>query len=445
MQTSVTTQPWHEHGETMMTAETNGSVALDAKAGRYRWVICGLLFAATAVNYIDRQMIGVLKPTLKAEFGWHESDFATIVLWFQLAYAIGYLGFGKLVDMIGARLGYTFALIVWTVGHMAHGLATGVASFAAARFGLGLGESGNFPAGIRAVADWFPQRERALAIGLFNAGANVGAIITPLLVPALVLWFGWRSAFYFTGIFGLLWLVAWWLIYRHPQDSTKVTEGELAWIRQDPVDPVAKIGWGQLIFLRETWCYALGKFLIDPIWWFFLFWLPGYLFDRYHLDLKTFGVPLAAIYILSDLGSIAGGWLSSALIRRGYSVNAARKVTMLICAICVLPIWFAQSIESVWGAVLVIGLATAAHQAFSANVYTLPSDLFPRGAVGSVVGIGGTVGALGGMGMAWFTGHILDATHSYALLFAICASAYLVALTAIHLLSPKLTPAQIAS
>lgn len=270
--------------------------AASAKAGRYRWVIVGLLFAATAVNYIDRQMIGVLKPTLVAEFGWTESDFANIVFWFQMAYAIGYIGFGRIVDAVGARLGYTIAIVIWTIGHMAHGFATGVASFAAARFGLGVGESGNFPAGIRAVTDWFPQRERAFAIGLFNAGANVGAIITPLLVPVLVLWFGWRAAFFLTGIFGVAWLVAWWFIYRHPAEHKRVTPAELAWIEQDPADPVEKIGWSRLLTVRETWAYALGKFLIDPIWWFFLFWLPGYLFERYDMDLKTFGLPLAAIY-----------------------------------------------------------------------------------------------------------------------------------------------------
>jgi MFS transporter, ACS family, hexuronate transporter len=414
-----------------------------AKAGRYRWVVVALLFAATAINYIDRQMIGVLKPTLTKEFAWTEADFAHIVFWFQLAYAIGYMSFGKVVDVVGARLGYAVAIVVWTISHMAHGLAAGVTSFALARFGLGIGESGNFPAGIRAVTDWFPQKERAFAIGLFNAGANVGAIITPLLVPLLVLWFDWRMAFYITGIFGILWLIAWSALYRHPDQHQRVTPRELAWIRQDPADPVEPIGWGRLIMVRETWAYALGKFLIDPIWWFFLFWLPGYLFTRYHLDLKTFGLPLAAIYLISDFGSIAGGWMSSRLIKAGRTPNFARKITMLVCALCVLPIGFAQSLDNVWVAVLVIGLATAAHQAFSANLYTLPSDMFPRGAVGSVVGIGGTVGALGGMGMALFTGYILDATGSYNVLFAICASAYLTALLVVHLLSPKLAPARL--
>ncbi len=417
--------------------------AAAANAGRYRWVIVALLFAATAINYIDRQMIGVLKPTLVAEFGWTESDFANIVFWFQVAYAIGYVGFGRIVDVVGARLGYSIAIVIWTIGHMAHGFATGVASFAAARFGLGIGESGNFPAGIRAVTDWFPQRERAFAIGLFNAGANVGAIITPLLVPVLVLYFGWRSAFFITGIFGVFWLAAWWFIYRHPAEHKRITPGELAWIQQDPADPVEQIGWSRLLSVRETWAYALGKFLIDPIWWFFLFWLPGYLFERYDMDLKTFGLPLAAIYLISDFGSIFGGWMSSRLIKAGRTPNFARKSTMLLCALAVTPIWFAQSIDSVWAAVLIIGLATAAHQAFSANLYTLPSDVFPRGAVGSVIGIGGTVGALGGMGMALFTGYILDSTGSYEILFAICASAYLLALAVVHLLSPRLAPANV--
>ncbi|GMM62346.1 MFS transporter [Novosphingobium sp. IK01] len=408
--------------------------------GRRRWGVVALLFAATAINYIDRQMIGVLKPTLAADFHWSESDFAGIVFWFQVAYAIGYLSFGKVVDALGARLGYTVAIVIWTVSHMAHGFATGLVSFAVARFGLGLGESGNFPAGIRAVTDWFPQRERALAIGVFNAGANVGAIITPLLVPLLVLWFDWRMAFFVTGFFGVAWLAAWWLLYRHPREHARVGEAELAWIAQDPADPLEPIGWARLLVVKETWAYALGKFLVDPIWWFFLFWLPGYLFSRYDLDLKTFGLPLAAIYLISDLGSIAGGWLSSRLIRAGRTPNVARKITMLICAVCVTPIWFVQGVDSMWAAVGIIGLATAAHQAFSANLYTLPSDVFPRGAVGSVVGIGGTVGAFGGMGMALFAGYILDATHSYHVLFAICASAYLVALAVIHLLSPRLAP-----
>ncbi|WP_294302572.1 MFS transporter [uncultured Sphingomonas sp.] len=427
-----------------MATDASIPQAATERVGRYRWVIVAMLFAATAINYVDRQMIGVLKPTLKGEFGWTESDFAAIVFWFQVAYAIGYIGFGKIVDAVGARAGYTIAIIIWTISHMAHGLATSITTFAMARFGLGIGESGNFPAGIKAVTDWFPQKERAYAIGLFNAGANVGAIITPLLVPWLVLMFDWRVAFYVTGIFGIVWLVAWWAIYRHPSEHPRVSTPELDYIQQDPVDPVTPLTWGQVLRVKETWAFALGKFFIDPIWWFFLFWLPGYLFDRYDMDLKTFGLPLAAIYLISDVGSIAGGWLSSKLIAAGKTPNFARKVTMAICATCVLPIFFAQEISSVWGAVLVIGLATAAHQAFSANLYALPSDMFPRGAVGSVVGIGGTVGAIGGMGMALFTGYILDATNNnYSVLFAIAGSAYFVALAAVHLLSPRLARVEV--
>lgn len=428
----------------MTQATAEGSAPPVPNVGRYRWVIVGLLFLATAINYVDRQMIGVLKPTLQHEMGWTESDFANIVFWFQVAYAIGYIGFGRIVDMIGARLGYAVAIVIWTISHMAHGLAHSVTQFAMARFGLGVGESGNFPAGIRAVTDWFPQKERAFAIGLFNAGANVGAIITPLLVPFLVLTFDWRVAFYVTGIFGILWLIAWWAIYRHPSEHPKVSKEELAWIQQDPADPVEPIGWGRLLTVKETWAYAIGKFCIDPIWWFFLFWLPGYLFERYDMDLKTFGLPLAAIYLISDFGSIAGGWMSSKLIKAGRTPNFARKLTMFVCACCVIPVYFAQSIDNVWTAVLIIGLATAAHQAFSANLYTLPSDIFPRGAVGSVVGVGGMVGAVGGMSMALFTGYILESTgNNYQILFAICASAYFVALLVVHLLSPKLARVEI--
>ncbi len=405
--------------------------------GRYRWVIVALLFAATAINYIDRQMIGVLKPTLSKELHWSETDYANIIFWFQAAYAVGYLGFGRIVDKIGARLGYTVAFIIWTIAHVAHGGVRSMTQFAMARFALGIGESGNFPAGIKAVTEWFPVRERALAIGVFNAGSNVGAIVTPLIVPAITLAYGWRMAFVATGAFSIIWLIVWWLVYKRPAEQPRLSADELAYIQQDPEDPVTPLPWRALIGKRETWAYALGKFCIDPIWWFFLFWLPGYLGTRYHLDLKSFGPPLVAIYVLSDLGSIAGGWLSSGLIKRGQSVNRARKTAMFICALAVLPIFFAQNIDNMWVAVAVIGLATAAHQAFSCNIYTLPSDIFPRSAVGSVLGIGGTVGAIGGMLFAKYAGYILDATGSYSVLFGIAASAYFIALGLIHLLTPN--------
>lgn len=417
--------------------------AAAARAGHYRWAIVGLLFTATVINYVDRQMIGVLKAPISEDMGWSEGDFANVIFWFQMAYAVGYLGFGKVVDLIGARLGYAIAFIIWQLAHIAHGGAYSVTQFAMARFGLGIGESGNFPAGIKAVTEWFPAKERALAIGLFNAGSNIGAILTPLLIPLIVVAWGWRSAFVITGLLAFIWLAFWLVMYRSPREHKKVTDGELAWIEQDPADPAVHIGYGAVLSRRETWAFSLGKFFIDPIWWFFLFWLPGYLLERYDLNLLTFGLPLAAIYLISDAGSVAGGWMSSRLMKGGRSANFARKITMFTCACAVLPIFFAQSIDSVWLAVLVIGLATAGHQAFSANLLALPSDTFPRGAVGSVIGIGGTAGAVGGMLMTMATGWILEADpENYTILFAIAACAYFLALVAVHLLSPRLEKAQ---
>ncbi|MDE2340728.1 MAG: MFS transporter, partial [Alphaproteobacteria bacterium] len=364
--------------------------------------------------------------------------------WFQAAYALGYLVFGRIVDRVGARIGFTMAVIIWTLAHMAHGLARSAAQFMLARVALGIGESGGFPASLKAVAEWFPQRERALAIGIFNAGTNIGAVITPLIVPGLVLHYGWPAAFYVTGGFGLVWLLLWWILYRRPEESKRVSASELNYIRQDGPDPSARLGWFAVMRYKETWAYAIAKFFIDPIWWFYLFWLPGYLFDRYHLDLLNFGLPIAAIYMISDLGSMGGGWLSSALLARGVSVNLARKLSLLVFAIAVLPIIGAQSVSGLWSAVAIIGLATAAHQAFSANIYALPADLFPRSAVGSVVGIGGTAGAIGGMLFAKLVGAILDASHNnYALLFALAGGVYLVALLAVHLLSPRLRQVKI--
>ncbi|WP_367347931.1 MFS transporter [Sphingobium yanoikuyae] len=410
------------------------------RASRYRWLICGLLFAATAINYVDRQMIGVLKPVLQAELGWRESDYANIVFWFQCAYALGFLAMGRFMDRVGARIGYAAAFTFWTLAHAAHGLVSGIAQFIAVRFALGIGEAGNFPAGLKVVAEWFPQKERALAIGLFNAGANVGAIATPLIVPAITIAYGWRAAFIVTGVASLVWVAAWLLIYRRPEDHRRVTPCELAYIRSDPVRASAPISWSRLFTIRQTWAYALPKFCIDPIWWMFLFWLPDFLGKRYGLDLKSFGPPLVVIYLMSDAGSVLGGWASSRLIARGWSVNAARKATLLACALAVLPVVTVQSIDNLWAAVLLIGLATAGHQAFSANILTLPSDLFPRAAIGSVVGIGGTAGAIGGMLIAQFVGYVLDMTGSYALIFAVAGSAYLVALALLHIISPRLLP-----
>jgi len=413
--------------------------AASARAGNYRWVICALLFAATAINYIDRQMLGLLKPNFQQEFGWSETQFADIVFWFQAAYAVGYLGFGWVIDKIGAKLGFAVAIVVWTIAHVAHAAVRTVTGFTVVRIGLGLGESGNFPAGVKAVAEWFPKSERALATSIFNAGSGIGAIIAPLIVPLLVIYADWHWAFVVTGVFSVIWLAAWWFLYTRPRENKNVKPGEIAFIESDPPDTEAhkNIPWTRLLTVKETWAFALGKFLIDPIWWMYLFWLPGFFADRYHLDLKTFGPPVVAVYIMSDIGSVAGGWLSSQLIKMNFSINAARKITMLVAALAVTPIAFAMYADNLWLAVAIIGLATAAHQAFSANLYTLPSDVFPRAAVASVIGIGGTVGAVGGMLMSKYTGYVLDQLHTYTPIFVVGASAYLLALLVVHLLSPR--------
>jgi len=416
-------------------------VAVSPQVGRFRWVIVALLFAATAINYVDRQMIGLLKPTLEQEFGWSETTYADIVFYFQLAYAVGYIVFGNVVDRIGARTGYAIAFLIWTAAHMLHGAARSAVQFAMVRFLLGIGESGNFPAGIKAVTEWFPKKERAFATGIFNAGANVGAVITPLIVPVLTLTYGWQAAFVITGAGSLIWLVAWLALYRRPRESRHVSEAEIAYIESDPADSAAKVPWSRLLKVKETWAFAIGKFLTDPIWWMFLFWTPDFLVKRHGLDLKTFGPPLVVIYLVSDFGSIAGGWMSSKLIHRGWSINAARKTTMLICAVAVTPIFFAQYVDDLWTAVAIISLATAAHQAWSANLYTLPGDTFPRKAVGSVIGIGGTAGAVGGMLFALYIGQILERVGSYGLIFVVAGSVYLMALALIHLLMPRMDQA----
>ena len=414
-----------------------------ARTGRFRMVICGLIFAAMVINYIDRQMIGVLKPTLQQEFGWTDITYGDIVFWFQAAYAVGFIVYGRIMDRLGARVGYTLAMVMWTIAHMAHAAVRSATGFMAARFFLGLGESGSFPASLKAVADWFPGRERALAIGVFNAGSNIGAILTPLLVPAITLAFGWRMTFLVTGIFSLVWLPVWWVMYRLPEHHPRVGAAELAHIRSDAQPVMTAVPWLRLLTVKETWAFALGKFLIDPIWWMFLFWLPDFLARRHGLNLQTFAAPLIAIYVMSDIGSVAGGWLSSRLMSRGTSPNRARKLALLVCAICVTPIVFASDIDNLWTAVLIIGLATAAHQGFSANLFALPSDVFPREAVGSVVGIGGAAGAVGGMIMSKYAGWVLDRLGTYTPIFIIAGSAYLVALLVIHLLSPRLARARI--
>jgi len=412
-------------------------------AGNFRWVICGLLFFGVTKNYMDRQVLGVLKGPLQREFGWNEIDYGNLVFAFQAAYALGMIFVGRLIDRFGTRIGYAIAMVFWSLASMGHAIAFSLPSFVAARAALGFGEAGVFPASIKCVAEWFPRKERALATGVFNAGTNIGAIVTPLIVPWIAVHLGWRWAFLLTGALGFAWLILWLWLYRSPEQHPYCTRGERKYIQSDPVAPAGKIKWSQLLPHRQMWAFAAGKFMIDPIWWFYLFWIPDYLQRTHGLHLTQIGLPILVIYVISDLGSIAGGWFSSSLIRRGVSVNAARKWAMFLCALCVLPIACVYRLSGLWPATVLIGFAAAGHQGFSANLFTLSSDLFPSRAVASVVGIGGMAGAIGGMLIAEIVGHVLQWTGSYMVPFFIAASAYLMALLFIHLLSPKLLPARI--
>jgi MFS transporter, ACS family, hexuronate transporter len=412
-------------------------------AGRFRWVICGLLFLGVTKNYMDRQVLGVLKGPLQHEFGWNNIDYGNLVFAFQAAYGVGMLVVGRLIDRLGTRIGYAVAMAFWSLASMGHAIAFSLGGFVAARFALGFGEAGVFPASLKCVAEWFPKKERALATGIFNAGTNVGAIVTPLVVPWIAVHLGWRWAFVLTGSLGFAWLILWLWFYRKPEEHPSCTRGEREYIQSDLVEPIGKIKWSQLLPHKQTWAYAAGKFMIDPIWWFYLFWIPDYLQREHGLHLTQIGLPILVIYLISDLGSIGGGWLSSTLIRRNFSVNAARKWAMLICALSVLQVAVLFRVSGLWPATLLIGLAAAGHQGFSANLFTLPSDLFPSRAVASVVGIGGMAGAVGGMLIAEIVGHELQWTGSYMVPFLIAASAYLIALLLIHMLSPKFLPARI--
>lgn len=440
-----------------------------AAGGRVRWVICALLFFATTINYVDRQIIGILKPTLVAEFGWtDERTYAAIVFSFQLAYAIGLLLAGRIMDKLGTRLGLALAVVLWSVAAIAHAgahwmpgltlptlnldattgltvvsLSAAAAGFALVRFFLGLAEAGNFPASIKAVAEWFPKRERAFATGIFNSGSNVGALLTPLAVPWITLHWGWQAAFVATGALGFLWLAFWLIFYHEPETHPRLSPAELAYIRSDPTEAVTPLKWTRLIGYRQAWAFAIGKFLTDPIWWLYLFWIPDFFSRNHGLDLKSIGLPLVVIYLVADVGSIGGGWLSSAFIKRGWTVNRSRKTAMLICALAVVPIVFAARVSNLWVAVALVSLAAAAHQGWSANVFTLVSDTFPRRAVGSVVGFGGMAGAVGGMLVSIVVGAILQSMKSYVPIFLIAGFAYLVALAIIHFLVPTLAPAKL--
>jgi ACS family hexuronate transporter-like MFS transporter len=417
----------------MMNLKTDGR-----EQGGYRWTICALLFFATTINYVDRQVLGILAPDLQKEIGWTEIDYGNIVTAFQAAYALGMLLVGRMMDRLGTKIGYSVAMAVWSVAAAAHSLASSVIGFATARFSLGLGESGNFPAAIKTVAEWFPKKERALATGIFNAGSNVGAVAAPLVVPWITIVYGWRMAFIATGMIGFLWMIFWIIFYEKPEQNKRLGRSELAYIQSDPPDKQEKIPWIELIKHRQVWAFAIAKFMTDPIWWFYLYWVPKYLNKNFDLTLEKIGLPLIIIYVMADVGSIGGGWLSSALIKRGWSVNKGRKTAMLICAFCVVPVVFTSIASDLWMAVALLSLATAAHQGWSANLFTTTSDMFPRKAIGSIVGLGGMAGAVGGMLIATLAGIILEFIGSYLILFIVCGSMYLLAYIIFNMLAPKL-------
>jgi ACS family hexuronate transporter-like MFS transporter len=427
-----------------MDSTRTGALAVPA-AGHYRWVICGLLFYAATVNYADRNVIALLKPTLQTQFHWSEIDYSNIILAFQTAYAAGLLFVGRAIDWLGSRRGFSLAVAVWGAASMCHALARTVLGFSMARFVLGLGESGSFPASIKTIAEWFPKKERALATGIFNSGTNVGAIVAPLVIPWLICKFNWQAAFIGMGMLDFIWLALWVSLYHRPGDHPRVSPAELAYIRSDPAESTTRVRSAKLVAHRQMWAFAIGKFLTDPVWWVYLFWVPDFLYRNYHLRLTGMILPLLVIYNAATVGSVCGGWFSSTLIRCGWSINRARKTAMLVCALAVVPILAAAHTRQLWTAVSLVALAAAAHQGWSANIFTLASDMFPRHAVGSVVGIGGMAGAIGGMLVAKTVGYVLEWTGSYFPVFVIAGSAYLVALLVIQLLAPRLGPTEVAA
>jgi MFS transporter, ACS family, hexuronate transporter len=422
-------------------------------SGYYRWAICALIFVSTSLLYVDRQTLGFLKRSLSDEYHWDQTDYAHIVLSFMIAYAIGFVLFGRLIDWLGAKRGYVIAVAIWTLAHLGCALigflpvGWVLASFMVSQAVLGLGQSGNFPAALKVVAEWFPQSERSLAIGLFNAGSNLGAILTPLIVPFVLLYYGWQWAFVATGFLSILWLLVWIPAYSKPAESKKLSQAELAYIESDPYVPVKQMPWLKVMTIKETWAYSLGKLLTDPVWFFYTFWLPPYFLETYKhqaADIAGVALPVIVIYLISDIGSVLGGGIATWMIKAGMSVNAARKLTMLVCAACVLPVAFITMLtQDLWVTTGIIGLAAAAHQAFSANLMTLPSDLMPKEAVGSCSGIGGTAGAVGGIIMALGVAAALKSLGGYSAVFLVAGIIYFVAVLVIHVLSPKLQPAKL--
>ena len=421
--------------------------------GKYRWTICALLFFATTINYLDRQVISLLKPYLEVQFKWTESDYSYIVMAFQLSYALGMIFVGRFIDKVGTKLGYALSTLAWSLAAMGHALAQSTLGFGIARSALGISEAGNFPAAIKTVSEWFPKKERAYATGIFNSGSNIGAVVAPLTVPWIAEKMGWDWAFILTGAVGFIWLILWIFIYEIPAKNKRLSKEEFAYINSDldePVDTQEKpphTSWFKLLGFRQTWAFVIGKFLTDPIWWFYLFWLPAFLDAQYGVTGTAIGLPIALVYTMTTFGSIFGGWLPMYFIRKGWPVFKARKTSMLIYAFCVVPVIFAQWLGSLnmWLAVFIIGFAASAHQAWSANIFTTVSDMFPKKTVASVTGLGGMSGSVGGILIAWLAGMLFDKYKllgnieaGYYIMFFICGFAYLIAWLVMHLLVPKM-------
>ncbi|HVF96922.1 MAG TPA: MFS transporter [Flavisolibacter sp.] len=427
---------------------------LNQAIGKYRWTICGLIFFATTINYIDRNVISYLKSTFTDELGWNDADYTNVEITFKIFYAIGMLGAGRIIDRLGTKIGYGLFITLWSVAGVATALVQSVLGFQVVRGALGVAESGNFPAAIKTVAEWFPKKERALATGIFNSGANIGAIVTPLCIPWMVVNWGWKWAFISTGLLGFVWLVFWLIVYEIPARHKKLSKEEFAYIESDKDEDhdlneaQPKLGWGKLLGYRQTWAFVIGKFLTDPIWWFYLFWLPDFFESVYKIKLQAASWPVAVVYLISTLGSVGGGWLPLNLIQKGTPVFKARKSSMLLYAFLVLPIFFALILGrlNIWYAVGVIGIAAAAHQAWSANIFTTVSDMFPKHSTDSVTGLGGMAGGLGGIALSLFVQKQMFVHYraigqietAYYIMFAICASAYLLAWVIMHFLVPKM-------
>jgi ACS family hexuronate transporter-like MFS transporter len=429
---------------------------MNEKPGNYRWVICSLIFFATTVNYLDRAVISLLKSNLTADFKWDDGDYANVEIAFKVAYSIGLLFAGRLIDRLGTRMGYFFSTLLWSISAVFHAFANSTLGFGVVRSALGLSEAGNFPSAIKTVAEWFPKKERALATGIFNSGANIGAIIAPLTVPFIAVTWGWRWAFVITGSIGFIWLILWLIFYEIPARQKRLSKPELDYInsdadekdKTDKLTDSSEISWAKLLSYKQTWAFSIGKFLTDPIWWFYLFWLPDFLESQYGLKGTGIALPVALVYTISTFGSIYGGYLPKSLIEKGWPVFKARKTSMLIYAFAVVPIIFAQILGSVnmWLAVIIIGLAASAHQAWSANIFTTVSDMFPKKTVGSVTGIGGMFGSIGSVFLSLFVQknmfvHYRALHHieiAYYIMFFVCGGAYLLAWCIMHFLAPKM-------